>query len=242
MLSIERVWFSSDINLDTDADVSFYYELPPEAIKSHANLSNATRFKTLITDLSAEEDVLWKGIKKNYRNEIRRSENDKSVVTEIIDSNDDVPSDLMDIFEESYNLMYQYKGIDVILNKNQLVAYMEERAISFSVAYIDSEPMVFHVYITDGHTARLLYSVSRFRDHSDVSAKIAMANKRLHWTEMRHYRAKGVSTLDWGGYVDEEQPISAFKKRFGGEVKDTYHLTIGNTILGKIGVRFFLRT
>jgi len=67
------------------------------------------------------------------------------------------------------------------------------------------------------------------------STQVGMANKRLHWADIVHFKNFGLTTYDWGGISDFDNPngIDNFKMKFGGN-KIEYNVNIvGISALGK---------
>ena len=89
----------------------------------------------------------------------------------------------------------------------------------------------------DEKNARLLHSVSDFREREDASL-IARSNKRLHWADMELFSSMGIEVYDWGGISSLEKPngIDSFKMKFGGQLVTRYNVFLGRTILGKLAI------
>ena len=123
------------------------------------------------------------------------------------------------------------------MNLEQMRAYAREGALYCSRVRKDGEDLVYHSYLADETCARLLHSVSDFRESQD-GALISRANRGLHWEDMKRFAKKGLSVYDWGGIPNPEAPngIDQFKIKFGGEPVTYYNAIEGRSVLGKLAV------
>jgi hypothetical protein len=94
----------------------------------------------------------------------------------------------------------------------------------------------------DGH-ARLLQSVSPFRNHASFSDRNVMgrANRWLHWRDMCVLKEQGVVTYDLGGWYSghsdrEKLRINAFKEEFGGTPTVEFSWVVGISLVGRLVV------
>lgn len=193
---------------------------------------------TLITDLTEDEESIYKKIRKNYRYEIRRVEKENVQLKFYSAKEMSEKKELMSSFATTYNQMYASKGINAKFNTPLVKEYMQKDAICFTIAYYNGEPLVFHSYIVDKHNARFFYSASPFREKKDVATIIGQMNKALHWFDIKTFRNMGIAQYDWGGIANPEEPngIDQFKMGFGGKEKDYYNTIQGITFIGKIAV------
>ena len=191
---------------------------------------------SIISDLSEHEEIMLKKINKNYRYEIRRAEKENIILKSFAGKQFLKETSLFDKFEDTYNTMYQSKGIKAKLNRSLMTSYLETNNMFVTIAFYDEKPYVFHSYICGKHNARFLYSASPFREDNDMAAIIGRMNKTLHWHDMKLFKSMGISRYDWGGISSEDNPngIDKFKMSFGGEVVSYYNIVIGNSFIGKI--------
>ena len=187
---------------------------------------------TLTNDLTLPEEELLQNIDKNVRYEIRRA-GKENVACKTFGLGDAGISQVIDEFDQAYREMYRLKGLSV-KSVGKYLREIGERGI-ISIAYLENRPVVYHVYIVGEGIARLLYSVSVFRecDSNNDRSAIARGNRYLHWNDMVLFKEQGFQIYDWGGYsTDPElENISKFKAGFGGIMKDTYYATLSGSRL-----------
>jgi hypothetical protein len=89
----------------------------------------------------------------------------------------------------------------------------------------DSIPLVAHTYLEDDEMgiARILHSATARLDENLDRNFVGKANKYLTVKSMLHYKQKGYSIFDLGGYAANTtdaglQGINNFKMMFGGKV------------------------
>ena len=191
---------------------------------------------TLITDLSKSEEEIYKKIRKNYRYEIRRTAKQNVQLKYYSAMDMCCETKLLLQFCNTYNEMYESKGIKAKFNTALVHQYIKEDAICFTVAYFNDEPLVFHSYIIDENNVRFFYSASPFRIKKEYADEIGSMNKALHWFDLRQFKKMKIMTYDWGGIANPEEPngIDKFKMGFGGEATSYYNVIIGVSLLGKI--------
>lgn len=183
--------------------------------------------KTLITNLNAPVEELWKQPTKTIRNEINRSKRENVQVA--VYSGREITDELLRGFDRMFHEMFEEKGIsERTLPLGELREYASKDALVITAALIDDIPVVYHSYITDDSHSRLLHSCSQFRaaDNAQRNA-IGRANKYLHWCDWLYLKEKGVKEYDWGCIGSYECPssIDQFKLSFGGSYKEYYQLS-----------------
>lgn len=230
-LTINHVWFL-DSNVDIkklNGNILFLHGVR-DNIVFEGNFAKNAEQKTLITDLTNDETVLWQGISKTYRNEIRRCEKEER--RSIFLSSKEILErpDIIEVFERTYNEMFLAKGMSDKFNKNLFKAYAKNNALVVSIAYREEQPVVFHTYIIDDKNARFWYSCSNFREDKEIAEEIGRLNKFLHWKDLMEMKSRGIRFYDWGGIglSVETRGIAEFKRKFGGN-----ELTYLNCIYAK---------
>ncbi len=241
-LKINQLWYLGEYSVSEllkqgrRADILFVHGVREE--EANGSFRKKQEFHSCINDLTIPEEELLKGIHKNVRYEIRRSEKDDVEVR--FYTAKDVLEDrkLLNVFADIYEKMYRSKGMNTTLNLTTIQKYLEVNGIFFSTIYYQGELAIFHSYICDEREVRLLHSASCFRDEDTDPNLIGRANKRLHWDDMKYFKESNYTEYDWGGISDLENPngIDAFKLKFGGEKITYYNVYAGNTILGKLAV------
>ena len=191
---------------------------------------------TLITDLTEEEESIYKRIRKNYRYEIRYIEKEDVQLQLYTASDMNKNRELFSKFIVTYNQMYSSKGMNVRFNRPLVEEYMKNNAICFSIGFYKGEPLVFHSYIIDEYNVRFFYSALPFREKKEMSTIIGQMNKALHWFDIKSFRKMGISQYDWGGIANPENPngIDLFKIGFGGQNRSYYNTIKGVSIKGRI--------
>ncbi|HJB91098.1 MAG TPA: hypothetical protein H9763_06470 [Candidatus Eisenbergiella merdigallinarum] len=235
MIRIAQIWFEeTGAGGGEKADIAFCHGIR-EPQKGPFRLVQT--FHSRFSDLTLPEETLFLQISKTGRNEVRRSEKD-GTQREFFDSRalTERP-DVLEGLAEMYRRMYASKGREASLNAEQMRAYAGTGALYCSRVRKDGEDLVYHSYLADRTCARLLHSVSDFRESGDV-AVISRANRGLHWEDMKRFAGMGLSVYDWGGISDPEHPngIDQFKIKFGGEPVTYYNVIEGRTLLGKLAV------
>ena len=158
---------------------------------------------TLITDLTEEEESIYKRIRKNYRYEIRYIEKEDVQLQLYTASDMNKNRELFSKFIVTYNQMYSSNGMNVRFNRPLVEEYMKNNAICFSIGFYKGEPLVFHSYIIDEYNVRFFYSASPFREKKEMSTIIGQMNKALHWFDIKSFRKMGISQYDWGGIANQ---------------------------------------
>ena len=193
---------------------------------------------TLCSDLGCSEDELKSLISKNCRYEIRRAEKEGAVV-EVYDH--DIPKEIIDEFEKTYNVMFQIKRMSYKFNRAIVKNGIQNHQLIITRAFYDDNlEAIYHAYLCDGKSTVLMYSASPLWKESDKkkSNAIGRLNKYQHWQDMRYFKSKQYDSYEWGGLSSFENPngIDRFKMEFGGEQRIFYNYTVGKGILGKLYV------
>ena len=206
--------------------------------KQGSNVKNEI-FHSLVSDLTVEEDLLYSGIQKNVRYEIRKNQKE-TVTVHVFDAEElqKNPQELHNL-EEMYQAMYRSKGMKHSLNHEQMLQYARTGGLLLTEIRQEQTPLVIHSYLTDGKQVRLLHSVSEFREEGMDANLVARANKRLHWEDLKKFREMGMESYDWGGISNPENPngIDSFKMKFGGTPVTYYNVLEATGFLGKLALR-----
>ena len=222
MLKIEKpihgtklitVWFAE--NEISDEGIVQYKE-------SRKSIGKADEFDTLITDLTESEYEIKSHFSKGCKYKVNRAyrEDVTYKIVDSVDIDDTILDTFLDFFEEFW------KSKDTSLSdreslKAEMKAYAEQHALTIAYAQVHGEIAVYHTHIYDDSIARLFHSASlfRLRDQEDGDRNlIGMANRALHFEEMKFFKEKGINTYDWGGAGKGEDvaSITEFKESFGG--------------------------
>lgn len=238
-----QIWFAEEIydSLEKEVDIVSYHGL----IVSNGDPSLHT-FHTIVNDLTVPDDDILSNCKSNVRNEIRRAEREEVIIEQFYfneDKNNEVDI-IFENFNKAYIDMYNAKGIKTKGIKDNLQRLFDGNALIVTKAAINGSDVAYHGYVSDGVTARLMYSVSLFRDKNLSSNEVGRANRFLHYKDMISFKTRSIIKYDWGGinFSNELKGISEFKKGFGGSEVDVYTGVFPCTALGKIakGVREYV--
>ena len=238
---IHHIWYLNDGDLDeieSQADIIYIHGMKEKfQTKKLTKVSNQI---SLISNLKEDEEVLEQKISKSYKKEIKRSTKDgmsiKYYTSKELKKNDYI----LQKFKHCYEEMYKSKGMNVKFNYELLKKYIEKNAIIVStIENKEKEPVVFNSYIVGEYTARALHATSVFRNKKFKASEIARANKYLHWSDMKYFKEHNISTFDWGGISNYDNPngIDQFKLKFGGEKIEYKNILISNSIKGKVVIK-----
>ena len=236
-ISLTQVWFQpvTELVKDVKTAICFYHGIPE---KVQGKNMIASKFHTLMNDLTQDEEVLQSQINKNVRYEIRRNYKEeceyKVFDAKILVTMPEVVTD----FGEMYESMYHAKGLSATFNRVQMDEYIKADGVVITAIYAEGKPLVYHSYIVGKEQVRLLHSVSDFRS-TDIDANlVARANKRLHWDDMCLFKNQGKKYYDWGGVSSLDNPngIDSFKFKFGGSPLTYYNVYQGRNFVGKLAI------
>lgn len=191
-------------------------------------IDDSEEFFTLISDLTdSEEDILAK-FSKGCRYKVNRAYRE-DIEFNILDSKD-IDEDTLNVFLSFFEDFWKSKGTELDDRDSlmtEMKSYIRKQTLTLAYAVVGGEKAVYHTHIYDDKTARLLHSASlfRLRDGSDNSKNvIGMANRALHYEEMKFFKNKGLTVYDWGGAgkTEDVASITEFKESFGG-IPATYY-------------------
>lgn len=201
----------------------------------------AKEFCTLWNDLTETEEEIKKHFSKNCRYYVTRAVRE-GVSVEIYEGRD-ITDELIDSFCEFFEAFWETKGSSLENKqklKKELCTYRDVQALAISCALINEEKAVYHILIKDEKMIRLLHSASLYRLQEDEDGQtknlIGMANRLLHFEEMKYFKNIGLEVYDWGGAGKEEEVIhiTEFKKSFGGTEVTQYNFEQSNGIFAKV--------
>lgn len=239
-LLIANIWFCVPSNFKEEKYlICHYYNMPKPILKTKGRwiLRNKNE-QTLVNDLKLSEENLLISFESNVRNEIRRA--DREGVVCILYDTDDLQEQpfLLDEFNRAYQQMYRQKELKVTSVIENLHALRKGGALSLSVAELEGKIVAYHVYVLGDSTARLLYSVSVFREleSKTMRSAIGRANRFLHYKDMIAFKLMKIDTYDWGGYSVNPllSSINRFKAGFRGVQMPRYYATTTTNIFAAI--------
>lgn len=195
-------------------------------------------FDTLITDLQKNKNDIFDNFEKNTKYEIRRAGREN---IDVFCYDWTMSSEKLEKIISFYNGFVDTKeDLTFKLSAKWLEPYIDEKSFWCTVAYLDGQQLVEHIYYGDGKRVRLWYSASLFRNSDrNMRNTIGRANRFLHWQDILYFKERGFEVYDWGGYSDEGAVAGngAFKKAFGGSSeKGICYLKAGSP-LGAIALK-----
>lgn len=228
------VWFATE--RITKPGIAAYYEYAGE--KPDVPCSE---FETLITDLTESEEEIKQHFSKSCKYKVNRAAREDVQCT-ILDS-DKITDDELENFTDFFASFWESKGTS-LSDKEKLLqdlkAYRSVGALTLAYARVNGEKAVYHTHIADDTTARLLHSASLYRLQTDEEGNtknlIGMANRMLHFEEMKHFKQNGKKRYDWGGagHTEDVLNITEFKESFGGTSAVYYSFEQVNGLMAKI--------
>jgi hypothetical protein len=226
---IGEFWFDEPI-LSEGLDVAILrqFEDPPVD-------APAVPFHTIIIDLRQSDDEIFSGMKSKTRNLVRRAQANGEIKIEAFEKPE---HSAIDEFLEVHRTFSERRGLPPV-DSSWVNSLAEAGALALTRAIAFGDTLVWHSYVVTRSRARLLHSASLFRDadHS-VQNLVGLANRLLHWSDMKMFRAARLDTYDLGGWYDgTEDPallsINRFKESFGGLQKKEYNATKALSLLGR---------
>lgn len=208
---ITEKWFSKDVSMFDAFRLVIY--------RQSQNLDNVFGFKredfyTKIIELRQDLDQIFESIGKNTKYKINRASREGVHFT--------IEEDL-NVFLDFYNEFSRSKSLST-LSKKVLRKYNNNLVVTKATkSKSESENLVMHSYIVDFESkrVRLLHSASLFRtDDKKIRNLVGMANRFLHFEDMKYFKEHNFKVYDFGGYayntVDEQlKNINDFKDSFG---------------------------
>ena len=228
--TIEDVYFCKDYReYPLSADVTTFYNSPIDG-------PNSIEYHTLFVDLTKTEEELLAGIRKSFRQLIRRTMDSEDVTFEYMQA----APELVEEFVEYYDSFAQQKGLEPIRRDVvQNTLYDKQVIIGRAFDKITDAVANMKVYFTDEDRCALIYDVSAFRDFATPEARNAYGaiSKTFHYKSMLYFKQKGLTIYDQGGVALEKHEdragIDDYKMGFGGELRKEYILYAGKGLIGK---------
>jgi len=199
-----------------------------------------TNFDTLISDLTETEEEIKLHFSKNCRYYVNRAARENITVKMYTGKaiSNEMIMDFLNFFEEFWTSKgTSLKGKDKL--RQELQFYRDCDALGITEAYVNGEKVVYHTHILAEDTVRLLHSASLYRlqeEDANIKNIIGIANRFLHYEEMKYYKSLGKKVYDWGGAGMQEDVvhITEFKKSFGGTPATYYDFEQVNGIRAKL--------
>ena len=237
---IRDFWFETERNTkeENGADFAQYHDLSVCPADEKWLVTIQPR-KTLVNDLNDDADKIIAKFKKNTKYEIRRAAKEGCYSQFIIGNDVCRHEDILKRIDDAHTQMFTDKGKRSKSEFPVMIAAAKSNMLAVSIGFLaDGRECAYHVYIVGNGNARLLHSISIFREvetNEDRNA-IGRLNRFLYYDDMINLKKSGYQTYDWGGYSEEEQlkSISEFKAAFGGDIIDVYTAIYATSIIGKL--------
>lgn len=190
---------------------------------------------TIVGDLTLDEDTLFSRLTAGCRSKVRRAERRDQLALEF-DAN---PYGRLAEFCTCYDAFAAEVGL-LRADKIWMAAACEARQLVLATASRHGEPLVWHLYVATAGAVWLHHSLARFRGlPDDDRARVARANRWLHWQCMLRFRELGKTRFDFGGLFEHEKTaeqtgINRFKREFGGAEERAYDCLLPMTLRGAL--------
>lgn len=240
-----EIWFRNpELKEKKDCPILFYHDMAEEIVLNKGEyLLTGRNARTLVSDLTLSQEDLMMRCEGTTRYKIRRAAKEGAICKQYTSDELLGRDELIRQFDDAYAEMHRKKEMAVVSVANYMRRLCEEGMLSLSACEFEGEIVAYHVYIVGDGIARLLYSVSIFRDteNSAKRAAIARCNRCLHYEDMLWFKKWGYEMYDWGGYATDSalEGINAFKKGFGGEEQPRYHAVMTNRKYIQIGYKIW---
>lgn len=197
----------------------------------------ATPFHSSHVDLNRTEEVLFAGLSKNCRYEVRRAMDKDELTCEIVVAPTETE---LSAFCDQFAEFALAVGI-APANAPKLAALNAVKALTLStVRHADGGVLAQHTHLHDDSRARLLYSLSVARATDDPTrrALVGRANRLLHWTDILAFKKRGLVLYDLGGISHNAAlaGIDRFKQEFGGLPVLEWNSLLGLSWVGRMAL------
>ena len=225
-----ELWFDEEMEDSSRVDIVIYRHRPTPIPAKRCHPTS-----TLVTDLTTDENDLFRRFASTTRYEINRAQGKDGLTASVVSPTSETVAD----FLHFYDTFAQQKLLPRAYRR-ELFAASVARQLVLTRASCVGDALVWHAYIICRGSAVLLYSASHFRDRAGPQrALVGRANRWLHWQDIRHLKALGIRQYDWGGIFDDEGSadragINGFKRDFGGTRAEAYNCTVPLTAKGRL--------
>lgn len=211
---IREAWFADKMQLSDAIAFSKYRQYRGDAVPWYMK---AETFYTSVIDLKSDLDSILRAFSSTTRYEVRRALKEGAVFGLVEDKNE---------FIHFYNEFARGKGLKELRSVSKYGCSLIITSVS-----VGDEVLCMHAYVIDEELrrVRLLYSASHFRSADQASKKglIGIANKFLHFEDMRYFKELAYEEYDLGGYaLNSEDPvlqsINKFKDGFSGKIQESF--------------------
>jgi len=194
---------------------------------------------TIMIDLGASQDALWKAIEAKSRKVMRQAERDGVTTAQI-----DITPDTWNAFLTAYRKLLGRKQKAGVLGIGQISELIAQGRFAVTVSRDGNGSILsWHSYVAAHGRARMLNTMSDIdpRRGSQWNNLVGRANRLHHWQDMLRFKEDGLKSFDLGGVYrgtdDAEQlNIARFKRSFGGRFVDTFDAVLPLTFKGRLAL------
>lgn len=199
--------------------------------------NKASEFITILSDLMETEEEIVSKFSKNCKYEVNRAQREGvEVICKLSHEITEVDiEEFCNFFEEFW--ASKDRITDKQTYQEEVKQYINTGNFAMSKALVNGKTIVYHTYVKDEQTARLLHSASLYRVDETISKNlVGMANRYLHKEDMMLFKKQGLSVYDWGGAGEGEdvKNITKFKESFGGKKVIYYDSHVHNGLKAKL--------
>lgn len=235
LLRIGEVWFDIEEAANQPVDVICYRD-------SKQPMSGAVckPFYTSCLDLHKEIDLLFAGMKKETRYEIRRAAEKDSLVYKYWTNPN---KEALAQFVEFYDAFAAQKGLRP-MDCTRLMQFANSGMLDISqVCDENGQPLVWHAFCRGKSRAQLISSPSLFRASTSGAYRsfVGRANRYHHWQDILRLKTDGMETYGLGSWYEGTDQgklnLNTFKANFGGELSQRFECKRALTTLGWLALR-----
>lgn len=180
-------------------------------------LQSVTYDRTIVLDLTKDEDQLLAEMKKRGRRDVRKALRDESMVAA------DETGRALEVFPELYQLLIETGerdsfGISPRATYEQMLSALGPEHCRLYTVRRDGRPLCWGIVTTTATQATYYYAAS------SAEGRKALAPDLLVWSMTCMLRERGVKSFDMMGIDSERAPqlsgVRGFKTKFTEEIKD----------------------
>lgn len=241
-IRLTHIWFANADELQRLTKGKSHTDILFVHAGKYSHSSNSVMISkqdSLIKDLNCSEEDIWNSYGKHLKAYIKRSQREETVIR--IFRGEEINAGLLDVCGDLYEQMKASKGIPDTFNRSLAEQYIKKDALVICVAYVNEIPVGFNAYIADDTHFRTWLTAFAFCEEECDAQVVSRAHQLLEWETMRYCCQNGITSYDFGGVANFEEPngIDKFKMNFAKEGQrisyDNY--LVGISLLGKVVIR-----
>lgn len=224
-ISVRDIWFKKSNEITGFSLLNIAYNFYEPLDDCSGITIKKWQSKTFVSDISVSVEEMQAKFKSKVRNEIRRAVKE-GITTKLLYAAELQQTDIIINLDRAYIAMNLDKRQKAKSIASRLRGIANAGKLAISTAYLpDGSIAAYHSYVIGDGIARLLHSVSVFREEPEKRKMIGWANRLLHFEDMCTLRGGGTKLYDWGGLSREfkMQNITRFKEEFGGDERLVYY-------------------